>query len=179
MDILVSSLRLKNNLLLALDLFPNSMLESSRAFCIPCPRHLSHPRSSLLLASAKLVHQTVMCHRSNSFSSTVIFMYFGLETLCSLSRGFMRFHSSTMCRWISCHIQPLAPPRLSCCWKLLLHGMAGSTSRPSSINVFQWNRECFFLRYAELNSRFIVMTIDKVTLHRPNVGTCFSVICWF
>ena len=39
-------------------------------------------------------------------------------------------------------------------------------SRPSNINVFQWNKECFFLRNVELNFRFIVMTIDEVTLSR-------------
>ena len=52
-------------------------------------------------------------------------------------------------------------------------------SRPRYVNVFQWNRECFFLRHEELNSRFIVMKIDEVTLDRPEVGTDFSVICWF
>ena len=31
----------------------------------------------------------------------------------------------------------------------------------------------------ELNSRFIVMTMDEVTLNRPEVGTGFSVICGF
>ena len=51
--------------------------------------------------------------------------------------------------------------------------------RPSNINVFQWNGECFFLRHIELNSRFIVMTIDDVTLNRQNITMDFSVICWF
>ena len=41
------------------------------------------------------------------------------------------------------------------------------------------NRECFFLRHEELNSRFIVMTIDEVTWDRPKIGTGFSVICGF
>ena len=41
---------------------------------------------------------------------------------------------------------------------------------PCCINVFQWNRECSFLRHVELNSRFIVMTTDEVTLNRPQVG---------
>ena len=35
------------------------------------------------------------------------------------------------------------------------------------IYVFQWSRECFFFRHTELNSRFIAMTIDEVTLDRP------------
>ena len=52
-------------------------------------------------------------------------------------------------------------------------------SRPRYVDVFQWNRECFFLRHMELNSRFIVMTMDEVTLNRPEVGTGFSVIRWF
>ena len=43
----------------------------------------------------------------------------------------------------------------------LLHHVQISMSRPSNINVFQWNRECFSLRHVELGSRFIVMTIDK------------------
>ena len=51
--------------------------------------------------------------------------------------------------------------------------------RPGNINKFQWNRECFFLRHEEFNSRSIVMTIDEVTLDRPKVGTDFSVICLF
>ena len=54
-----------------------------------------------------------------------------------------------------------------------------STSWPRYINVFYWNGKCFFLRHAELNSKFIVMTIDEVTFDRPEVGTGFSVICWF
>ena len=40
-------------------------------------------------------------------------------------------------------------------------------SSPGRINVFQSNRECFFFRRKEFNSRFIVMTIDEVTLNRP------------
>ena len=31
----------------------------------------------------------------------------------------------------------------------------------------------------DLNSRFVVMTIDEVTMDRREVGTGFSVICWF
>ena len=31
------------------------------------------------------------------------------------------------------------------------------------------NRECFFLRHVELNSTFIVMIIDEVTLDRPEI----------
>ena len=36
-------------------------------------------------------------------------------------------------------------------------------SRPCYINELQWNRECFFLRHVELNSKFIVMTRDIVS----------------
>ena len=156
------------------------MLEPSRDFSIPCPRRLQHPGPPLHLASAKLVHQTIMCHRSESFSNSAIFMYFALETLCSLSRGFMRFHFSTIRRFGS-HV-------ISNLWHRSDFRAAGNSSCTAWLEpqvdlavsmYFQWNRQCFFLRYAELNSRFIVMTIDKVTLHRPKVGTCFSVICWF
>ena len=62
---------------------------------------------------------------------------------------------------------------------LFLHDVQISTNGPGSINVFQWNGECFFLRHVELNSRFIVMTTDEVTLNPPEVGTGFSVIFWF
>ena len=34
----------------------------------------------------KLMHQIIMCHRSESFSSNAIFMCFGLQRVCSLSR---------------------------------------------------------------------------------------------
>ena len=61
----------------------------------------------------------------------------------------------------------------------LLQQVQISVSWPRYINVFHCNRECFFLRHTELNSKFIVMTIDEVTLNRPEVGTGFSVICWF
>ena len=47
---------------------------------------------------------------------------------------------------------------------------------PSNIIVFQWKKSCFFLRHKELNSWFSVMTIDEVTLDRPEVGTGFNVI---
>ena len=52
-------------------------------------------------------------------------------------------------------------------------------SRLRNINVPQLNRECFFFRHVELNSSFIVMTINEVTMDRPQIGTGFSVICWF
>ena len=54
-----------------------------------------------------------------------------------------------------------------------------SMSGPCNINVFQWTGECFLLRHVGLNPKFIVKTIDEVTLDRPEVGTGFSVICWF
>ena len=62
---------------------------------------------------------------------------------------------------------------------LFLHDVQISMSRRSNINILQWSRECFFLRHVELNSRFIVMTIDEDTLDRLEVGTGFSVICGF
>ena len=34
----------------------------------------------------------------------------------------------------------------------------------------------FLLRHIELNSRFVVMTADEITMNRPEVGTGFSVI---
>ena len=49
--------------------------------------------------------------------------------------------------------------------------------RPCNVNICQWNRECFFIRHVEWNPRFIVMTIDEVTLDRPKIGTRYSVIC--
>ena len=61
----------------------------------------------------------------------------------------------------------------------LLHDVQISVSRPCYINVFQWKRECFFLRHIELNSKFMVMTTDEVTLNRPEVRLGFSLICWF
>ena len=60
-----------------------------------------------------------------------------------------------------------------------LHDVQISMSRPYNINVFQWNKECFFLRHEELNSTFTVMTIDEITLDRPQIGMGFSVICGF
>ena len=54
-----------------------------------------------------------------------------------------------------------------------------SMSRHRDINVFQCNRECFFLRLVKLNPRFVVVTIDAVTLDRPIIGMGFSVICRF
>ena len=44
----------------------------------------------------ELVHQVVMRHRSGSFACTVIFMVFGLRGIMTLSRGIMRFHSTTV-----------------------------------------------------------------------------------
>ena len=58
------------------------------------------------------------------------------------------------------------------------------TSRSMQVDLvtsmyFSGMFQCFFLRHIELNSRFIVMTIDEVPLNRPKVGTGFSGICWF
>ena len=60
---------------------------------------------------------------------------------------------------------------------LFLHDVQISMSRPSNIDVFQWNRKSLFHRHLELNSRFIVMTINEVTLDRPKVSSGFSVNC--
>ena len=49
----------------------------------------------------------------------------------------------------------------------------------TSVYLFQWNRECLFLRHVELNSRFSMMTINEVTLNWPKVIVGFSVIFWF
>ena len=62
---------------------------------------------------------------------------------------------------------------------LLLHQVQFGVSGPSYINVPKWNRQSFFFRHMELNSRFIVMTINEVTLNRPEVSSGFRVICWF
>ena len=51
---------------------------------------------------------------------------------------------------------------------LLYHSQIG-VSGSCYINVFQWNREWFFFWHMELNSRFIVMTIDEVILNRTKV----------
>ena len=51
------------------------------------------------------------------------------------------------------------------------HSLSTAAFASCYINVFQWNRECFFLRHVELNSRFIMVTTDKVTLDRPKIVT--------
>ena len=43
------------------------------------------------------------------------------------------------------------------------------------VNILQRSWECFFLRQVELNSWFIVVTINEVTLDRPKVSSGFSV----
>ena len=53
------------------------------------------------------------------------------------------------------------------------------TSSPDHINVFQWKRECFFFRHIELNSKFLVLTKDEVTLKRPKNFPGFSVTFLF
>ena len=44
----------------------------------------------------KLTHQITMCHRSESFPSNPIFMCFGLQRFCSLSRRLVGFHHTTI-----------------------------------------------------------------------------------
>ena len=60
-----------------------------------------------------------------------------------------------------------------------LHDVQIRANRFCYVPVLQGNRECFFLKHIELNSGFIAITIDEVTLNRPEVGTGFSVIGWF
>ena len=59
-----------------------------------------------------------------------------------------------------------------------VHYIQTRVSGPGYIIVVQWNRECFFFRHIELNSRFIKMTMTEVTLDRPKISTGFSVISW-
>ena len=47
-------------------------------------------------------------------------------------------------------------------------------SWPDDINVFQWNKEWFFLRHVQLNSRFNMMTINEISLNRPKVFSSLS-----
>ena len=44
----------------------------------------------------KLKQQNVMCHRGESFSSNALFMCFGLQRFCSLSRRVVGFHHTTI-----------------------------------------------------------------------------------
>ena len=60
-----------------------------------------------------------------------------------------------------------------------LHDVQIGVSGSGYVNIPKWNRQGFFLRHKELNSRFIVMTINEVTLNRPEVSSGFRVICWF
>ena len=71
-------------------------------------------------------------------------------------------------------------PRVFAWWKVtiytfFLQHIQICEGGPCHINVFRWNRECFFFRHVELTSRFIVMSIDEVTSDRPE-GTGFSFI---
>ena len=53
-------------------------------------------------------------------------------------------------------------------------------SGPGHLNVFQWKWECFFLRHIELYSWFKKMTINGISLNRPEVFSSFRVIfCFF
>ena len=40
---------------------------------------------------------------------------------------------------------------------------------PGNVDVLHWNRKSFFFRHVELNSRFIVMTINEISCNRPEV----------
>ena len=66
-----------------------------------------------------------------------------------------------------CDKLPSAFTCLKSSFSIFLQHVQISVSGLCYIKVFQWNRECFFFRHVELNSRFIVMTIGNVTLNRP------------
>ena len=61
----------------------------------------------------------------------------------------------------------------------LVHDIQIRVSRPCHIDVFRWNRECFFAWHVELTSTFILMTRDEILLNRPKVSSGFSVVSWF
>ena len=57
-------------------------------FCIPNLHGLWH--------RDELMHQIIMCHRDESSSSNAIFMCFGLQRFCSLSRRLVGFHPTVI-----------------------------------------------------------------------------------
>ena len=54
---------------------------------------------------------------------------------------------------------------------LFLHHVQIIVSGSSYIDILQRDRECFFFRHIQLNSR---MTIDEVTMNRPKISACFN-----
>ena len=93
---LLISLCFQNNLLFALDFFQIPYWNCLELF--PFLVHGSFCIRNLhrLWQWDELVHQIIMCHRSDTFSSNEIFMHFELQRFCSLSRGLMRFHQITI-----------------------------------------------------------------------------------
>ena len=77
------------------------------------------------------------------------------------------------------HISLWRFPRSNRLQYVFLQNIQICKSSSGHVNVFQRNRECFFTRHIELNSRFIVMTVDEVTLDRPEVFPGFSAISRF
>ena len=54
-----------------------------------------------------------------------------------------------------------------------LQHIQGRMCSPGHDNVSQWNWECFFFRYMELNSRFDVMTVNVISFDQPKIVTGF------
>ena len=52
-------------------------------------------------------------------------------------------------------------------------------SWPVDINIIRWNKIWFFCRHVQLNPRFNMMTINEISLNRPEVFSSFRVIFCF
>ena len=107
--ILVVSLCQKTNLHFVLDIFPNSMLEASRAFSIHCPRQLLHLSFSLLMAPGKTC--TPNCNVSSKqilFQQCDLHGFWAAQILLAVSwiHEIPLFNHFSF--WISFHFRSLA-----------------------------------------------------------------------
>ena len=79
----------------------------------------------------ELMHQIIMCHRSESFLGNAIFMGFGLQRFCSLSRRLVRFHHTTIHTPFHLHFLHCVVFTMLDCSFSRLQGMAGATGLSS------------------------------------------------
>ena len=195
------SLCFQDNFLLTVDFFQSPCWDRLELF--PFFIHCCFCIQNVLWHRNTLVRQIVLCHRSKSLACDVVVVH---SLSCGIMRfrhtTMKRFWSLLGCNLRSCkHLRDAVWSSLTRhSWyhgslqfsrifesffvffvinTLFLQHVQICRSRPCHVNVFQWHRECFFLWHVDLNSRFIVMTIDEVTLDRPKVGTGFCVICGF
>ena len=62
---------------------------------------------------------------------------------------------------------------------LLRHYIQRCVGSSGNVNVFQWNKEWFFIRHIQFDTGFHAMTVNEISWYKPIIAFSFTIIKWW